>query len=54
MILQKTHATPKKITKQTQQDTDTDTAAFGREKSRKLAIKKKLKVHYHILDGKGV
>ena len=42
MILQKTHATPKKITQQTDTDTtNTDTdAAFGRKKSRKRAIKK--------------
>ena len=47
MILQKTHATPKKITQQTQDtdtaDTDTDNtdAAFGRKKPRKRAIKKR-------------
>ena len=42
MILQKTHATPKKITQQTDTDTtNTDTdAAFGLKKKRKRAIKK--------------
>ena len=46
MLLQKTNATPKKITQQTQDtdtaDTDTDNtdAAFGRKKPRKRAIKK--------------
>ena len=39
MILQKTHATPKKITQQTDTDTDTE-AAFGLKKKRKRAIKK--------------
>ena len=47
MLLQRTNATPKKITQQTQDtdtaDTDTDNtdAAFGRKKPRKRAIKKR-------------